>query len=103
MLNAIDRQSTPGLYAQAVAAYLLFQDVPESEKKQLFHEMLDAVLECEGIKGKPEIIEWAVTKLAGEVQPAQHLLERFDAWKKQYIAPILEYRKKHGHGSGSTG
>jgi tetratricopeptide (TPR) repeat protein len=93
MLNAIDRNLTPGLYAQAVAAFILTYDVPVAEKNRLINEMLDCTLECEGIKGCPELIDRALTESIRQIQIERELLDKFQEWKNQYIAPILNFRK----------
>ncbi|MCH5584067.1 ATP-binding protein [Shimazuella sp. AN120528] len=92
MLTSIKKDSTPGLYAQAVAAYLQLEDVIPNEKAQLMLEMIESVLKCEGIKGFPEIIRDSIQKVAKDRLVTDTLFSSFEHWEETYIQPILHFR-----------
>jgi hypothetical protein len=91
MLTSIDKDSTPGLYAQAVAAYLQIEEIIENEKVNLMHEMISSAIDCEGIKGFPEIMSDCVQEIR-EKELNKELLSSFDLWNKKYIQPVLRFR-----------
>lgn len=92
MLASIDKNSTPGLYAQATAAYLQMIDLSPDEKVHFIQEMITSALSCEGIKGFPEIISDCRAAIPKEGFEDQRLLFTFDQWSKKYIQPVLQFR-----------
>ncbi|WP_028775506.1 AAA family ATPase [Shimazuella kribbensis] len=94
MLASIDQQSTPGLYAQAVAAYLLVENVEPNEADAYISDMISSTLKCEGIKGFPEVIGTYIEKARtqGLVDPAS--LTPCDQWNEKYVIPILQFRQQ---------
>ncbi|SMP01484.1 Tetratricopeptide repeat-containing protein [Laceyella tengchongensis] len=92
MLRSVHRKSTPGLYAQAVAAYLLTQEEEASKNSSLIEEMIRSALECEGVRGCPQIISEAVFRLGARMDICPELLECFKTWEKKYVKPIEEYK-----------
>jgi hypothetical protein len=94
MLDSIDKSSTPGLYAQTIAAYLQLEDVVQEEKVSFIQEMLTSTLTCEGIKGFPEIIHDCIAK---ETWKDQKSLTAFDQWRKTYIQPVIQFRHSVCH------
>lgn len=88
LLHHVD-DSVPGLAAQALAASgLLLENGLTGEQINRF---ADYLLLCEGVHGKPEIIEQFNNLLIS----GKNLLDcehEIDQWIDQYVAPIKEYK-----------
>lgn len=91
MLKAVNKESTPGLYAQAVAAYLELNQEIEEGHDDLIQDMLQCTLECEGIKGRPQVISKVMDNLRKGSNLDQKLLQRYFQWKEKFIDPITQH------------
>lgn len=92
VLESIEKHLTPGLYAQALAAFSLLTN---DKSEDTLEEILTYTLECEGMKGKPEIIAQLVEKqIATLKEKIPDLLNQFTRWADLYVKPIQGFQQQ---------
>lgn len=95
LLEIVKTSSTPGLLAQSIGAVLVLLDTTIEKRQELILQMINSCLMCEGIKGSPEIISKALTRIPDINNFLnENLFIQFQNWIRKYLTPIKEYKKE---------
>jgi Fe-S-cluster containining protein len=94
LLQHVDA-AVPGLAVQALAASGLLVDKALTDKQ--LSDFIEFCLLCEGVHGKPEIVELFYEAYMAKIHELPHQASSIQRWIEQYVTPVNIYKEKvHG-------